>query len=918
MVAELFYDDDWHEAPCYTRSSVSTSRGLADESQEPTPSRASLTLDNRDKTYSPNYPKSPLKGKVGRNTPGRVSVDDSVRLAFEVADWKQGRSLEPVDLVTKRGDAWTTIDGGGILRRLGRGKNPLRSAAYRALVAEAPVVYWPCEDASGATQLATHTVGASPMTITGSIFIAGDSALAGSEPLVVTTDTTFLTGVIPAYEAPATQAWTMTWIVKIPEEPAGTREIIAVHTPAGTIKRWVLALVPGSPATLDLRGYDSSGTDQVSSGDITFLNEDGDENYASQVAIRLTVEQNGSDIDWAYEYTTHSTGTTGRSGTVTSSTLASANLVNAPGTVGFGGVTYGHFAFISDASSFSTADVINLGSGWDGETARARILRLCAEEDITLTLSGNASDVHTMGPQPVDTLVEILKECARTDAGLLYESRTTVGLTYKTGRSLYNQSSVLGLDYSAGHIAHPLEPTIGDQGTRNDVVAKKRNGSSARAILTTGPMSIQDPPDGVGRTDTQLDVNPEEDGTLIHCAWWHVHKGTADETRYRTITVDLDANPQLVDEVNAVDIGHVITVANLPIDEYQGVAAEMVIAIAESIGSHRRLVTFTTIPASTYEVEEVETSGSTIAVDITASSTSLKVGTSLGREYITGNALNLRPFHVQIGGDAMKVTAVTTETITFVGAGAGTSAQNAAGVTTLSPAFHASTAADDLVVVIGTIRNSGTGTVDTPSGWTLLSPTPITNAAIFGKHVTAAEVAAGSVTISFTGGVANATITAGTATWRNASLYHAGGITNRPTAKVTPIGAAQLNGSAQDIAYPALYVVRDGSVVIAAGWKQDDYTSVAALSGFAEIDEQSETGGDDASHIWDYVIQTTAANIVAGSFTVTGGASAISRGFVIALRPLQTFTVTRDVNGVATSHSAGDSITGWRLGVNGL
>jgi hypothetical protein len=42
--------------------------------------------------------------------------------------------------------------------------------------------------------------------------------------------------------------------------------------------------------------------------------------------------------------------------------------------------------------------------------------------------------------------------------------------------------------------------------------------------------------------------------------------------------------------------------------------------------------------------------------------------------------------------------------------------------------------------------------------------------------------------------------------------------------------------------------------------------------------------GDDAGQVWDYQIQTTKANITAGSFVVTGGAAAISRGGTLAFQ----------------------------------
>ena len=94
-----------------------------------------------------------------------------------------------------------------------------------------------------------------------------------------------------------------------------------------------------------------------------------------------------------------------------------------------------------------------------------------------------------------------------------------------------------------------------------------------------------------------------------------------------------------------------------------------------------------------------------------------------------------------------------------------------------------------------------------------------------------------------------------------------------------------LNGSAQNIAYPAITLDEpDQCVVLIGGWKQDDWTSVATPAGFTEIDEPASTLGDDAGIVWDRQVQTTAADVAAGSFVVTGGSAAISRGFTVAFR----------------------------------
>ena len=209
-----------------------------------------------------------------------------------------------------------------------------------------------------------------------------------------------------------------------------------------------------------------------------------------------------------------------------------------------------------------------------------------------------------------------------------------------------------------------------------------------------------------------------------------------------------------------------------------------------------------------------------------------------------------------------RVSGVSSDPISFVSAGAASSGSSGS----RTPAAPASIVADDLLLCFASTRNSGTGTVNTPTNWTQLLASG--NVALLGKRYDGVE---SMPTITYTGGAANEDTIARIAAFRNADL--------------SPVTTqAQLNGSAQDIAYPGLTITEDDLAVVVGGWKQDDFTSVATLAGMTEVGETSSTAGNDASQVWDYVIQTTAANITAGSFSVTGGAAAISRGFAIALR----------------------------------
>lgn len=228
-----------------------------------------------------------------------------------------------------------------------------------------------------------------------------------------------------------------------------------------------------------------------------------------------------------------------------------------------------------------------------------------------------------------------------------------------------------------------------------------------------------------------------------------------------------------------------------------------------------------------------------------------------------------------------------TAVASFVSVGTVAHAVNAS----VTPGLPAGHAAGDVLLMPAVIRNSGAGTPNTPAGWSKLLD--MSNFVLFGKVDSGAEVAP---TVTFAGGVALADTTAQIAAFRGVQL--------------TPVGtpAALLNGSAQDIAVPGIVsigVTLNGGLNIWVGWKQDDWTSVAVVSGGTEIDEPDTTTGDDQGLVWDYRIlpkTTPFSNLSSRTFTVTGGAVAISRaGTAVFQHSLtsQSNSITPSLDGVA-------------------
>lgn len=203
-------------------------------------------------------------------------------------------------------------------------------------------------------------------------------------------------------------------------------------------------------------------------------------------------------------------------------------------------------------------------------------------------------------------------------------------------------------------------------------------------------------------------------------------------------------------------------------------------------------------------------------------------------------------------------------TASLVSAGTVATANNAS----VTPGLPAGATTGDVLLIEASIRNSGTGSPNTPSGYTLL--VSMGNAAVFGKVHSGSESAPA---VSFTGGVTNADTLARMCAVRNIQLL--------PASLRT-----QLNGSTQDIPRPSLPVPVDKMFLMYAVWKQDDWSSLTAGPvGWTTIGDAVSTAGDDAAQAWSYLVQTTKANLATTTSTVTGGAPAISRSAAIGFAP---------------------------------
>lgn len=647
--------------------------GMADN-LEPIPGEVVGTFDNRSGDYNPANPLSTFYGDAGLNTPLRFRVDETEQWG-EISEWRPTRPIKGVPS--------TGFTASGVLRRLGRGQTPLQGSLTRALLLAdpQPVAWWPLDDPAGST----FARSAIP-TVPGLSF-----------------DANMRPGVVDASEQIGGG--------KRPEFVQGegvysgsaTSSTLPGITTAGFVIDVMVFFGPGDSSIADVGYTYLSGSSllygrfAVASGDddplapmgFTYsLDEDdgaGGTNAESVFTfvprnewhhIRVEITQAGANIDMVMRLdgvvadTDQWVGKTlGRFQTV----LIGALLEESPFNV---------------MESFSFSDLVVwapgvqeiglAGVGYPGETASQRVDRLLYELGIPCVIVGDFVESQPMGPQPADTPQEVLLECARTDAGFLHATDDDVGLTFRCGRTLYNQDPVLTLDLAAEEVAPPLDPVVGDALVRNDTTAQSPDGAKGRSVITSGRMSILAPPGGVGRYDTTWNVNPFDVATLEAHAAWHNNRGTFSGVRYRTVTVDLDSATHLTDDVAAVRIGDLVLLTGIdPADSPEDFAG-LVIRREERVKQRRRTVTFALVPARPYEVgvvgatagtvdlrgQRIDSSVALLATGVNAAATSWSVSTSGGVLMSTdantwSTSLNGGGLFLVVGGEVVRVSNVT-------------------------------------------------------------------------------------------------------------------------------------------------------------------------------------------------------------------------------------------------------------------
>jgi len=560
---------------------------------------------------------------------------------------------------TSQSDIYAPIQASGLLRRLGLpGAKVLNSALYRAYVratgASAPAAYWPCEDGATASSIASALPGVQPMGVAGTPSFASNTAFLCSAALPQLSGSTW-TGQVPQTTATVTGN-TVNLLLSVPSGGETNGAILARVLTTGTIARVDLSY--GTGGILTVTGYNTSG------GQLFTANSTGSQSVnGNPVIVQLSQTKNGTGVDVGALFLTLAN----YEGNFSPPTQASSTIgqitqviINPGGVASASAI--GHVAALQSNVSIVSYPI----TGWLGELAGDRFVRLCTEEGIPARLWGFPLDTMPMGAQTPQTLLALLQECEDADAGLIYEPRHVMALGFRTRVSLYNQPAALALDYAQKQLANVLRPVDDDLLTLNDVTVSRSNGgSSARQVLTTGALSTQAPPNGVGPYPTSPSINVQTDGQLVDMAGWLLHVGTVDEPRYPGISVDLARTQVAAVYYTAQDvrIGDRVTVANTPAFLPPDGISQIVRGFSETCFGYDFKITWLCSPESPFRVailddwvlSRADTDGSTLSASVLATDTKLAFATTNSHSPLWTMAPADFPFDVVIGGERMTV-----------------------------------------------------------------------------------------------------------------------------------------------------------------------------------------------------------------------------------------------------------------------
>lgn len=611
-----------------------------------------------------------LAWTVGGNTntlPYTMTVNDLrveqpryPRIEGYIADVRP--SFQPVGDGDTHSVAIVDIGGVGTILDL-RGADPLsplrRSIQYGAVE---PVAYWPLEDSERATSAASGIVGQPAMQVIGPTvfsFDTGDS----SESLLATFGSKNLCSVAAGARlsvdfVPSTtaNAWTVGLTTNVTAAAVPVTEIRAMEwATGGTFNRWALVSTATGHA---VRAYnDLAGTVTTVCASVEAIN--------TLAGYDIQAVQNGGSIDvnLLIDAFTYASGSVAGTLGAPSSLHINPDRANTTGSTNPFGIQFlvGHATVHATATASSLpyyydGPTLYRGDrGWAEELSHQRIARLAIEGRIPYRRVGPVRIRTALNAQQEGTSADLIAAAVEAESGaLLFDDGFGYALLPRSAR--YNPPVAMTIDMATYRRSDGTSPTDVLQpqlDLRSPTVwTVERTGGSQAVWAASADYRKRRGNLGQKATlDLLLDLE-----TIKH-ARWRVHLvEDAQDTKYPGASIDLTANPDLIDEWLTVRPGSRIQRTNQPTIAGVGVIDQVVEGLTETIGRRSWTAAVDASPAAPWRVARLGVSvqqprDTTIQSALTASATTFVLSTPNPRNVWSTTA----GMTVEIGGEHITI-----------------------------------------------------------------------------------------------------------------------------------------------------------------------------------------------------------------------------------------------------------------------
>lgn len=570
-------------------------------------------------------------------------------------------------------DVYAPVSAYGVLRRLSTNASPIGSAIYRNYRLYPNLIgYWTMEDAPGATQAASAVGTGLAASITDCSF-GTPVGLPGSSGAITMNSAPYASKIVlrtRSVSAAVTGVSTLLFYFKLSSLPAADVQFMRA---TGNSTAAELRFKVG-PTGFVFELYNVAG-DLLGSTPVTW----GPLANPSQswIGMAITMTQEGAstrfETTWhavgTSTFYTHTVGGTLFTGTVRRWATATFDTFDAA----FSGAQIAHVIMAMTDLDIVGSRFRDASNAYIGELAGRRMERLCTEEGLDFEWLGSLDDTEPVGAQSPGTLVENLSSAAEVDGGIPGEPRDKLGFKYVTRKALGGRRGVV-LSHSDSHLSMPPDPVEDDRYTVNDVTITRPAGSSARYVVEEGPLSTQDPPDGVGRYERSFALNAADDARLEYLAQQRAFIGTWDETRIPTLAVGLhrdEITDDLAADLIAVDFGDPAMLTGLPAFMPPDDLLLAVFGYTEEFNQFLWSLTYNTVPGGPYQSRLLDTDEEPRldatdtsldgAISSSATAVAIKTPTTLRcyKWVDTAGYPDEFPFDVLLAGERVTVTAAT-------------------------------------------------------------------------------------------------------------------------------------------------------------------------------------------------------------------------------------------------------------------